>query len=195
MKSLQLLLTRTMIKNKENYFKILRQIKSNYERNWRPRSCPYDFINMDIRALLTPIEYNVWCDIRYIGVPFYPQWPVGKYFIDFADPIKKIGIEVDGKIHNKEKTKMNDGIRTSYLSENGWCIYRIPGWKTYKKYEDFFNDEQDYNLSESERDEKLDEYYKESSEGFIRKLKNDCYRDYGLMCFVTEGNGRLKRIG
>jgi len=39
---------------------------------------------------MSPIEFNVWSDIRSNGLMFYPQFPVLNYFIDFADPIRKI---------------------------------------------------------------------------------------------------------
>src|SRR3990167_9683263 len=84
----------------------------------------------------TPIEENVWHDIRYLGLPFVPQFPFGPYFIDFADPVKRIGIEVDGKEWHKDEVK--DRERQNYLEKNGWEIIRIQGCQTYKTYEDYF---------------------------------------------------------
>lgn len=78
----------------------------------------------------TPIEFNVWCDIRNIGIPFYPQIPVLNYFIDFADPCKKIGIEVDGKEFHHDKGK--DQKRDLKLQKEGWKIIRIPGSLSFK---------------------------------------------------------------
>ena len=40
-----------------------------------------------------------------LGLPFYPQYPIGKYFVDFADPVKKIVIECDGKKYHQDKEK------------------------------------------------------------------------------------------
>lgn len=42
---------------------------------------PY-WLNWDF----TPIERELWNDIRGKGLPFYPQIPVGPYFLDFGDP-------------------------------------------------------------------------------------------------------------
>ena len=89
---------------------------------------PY-FINFDF----TPIEYGVWMIIRHNGLPFYPQFPLLNYFIDFANPFLKIGIEADGKKwHNKEK----DRIRDERLSEIGWKIFRIAGSEVWGSQEE-----------------------------------------------------------
>lgn len=78
----------------------------------------------------TPIENNVWSEIRFLGLRMYPQFPVINYFLDFADPIKKIGIEVDGKEWHLDKEK--DLIRQRELEAIGWRIIRIAGKDTYE---------------------------------------------------------------
>lgn len=78
-----------------------------------------DWIN-----IFTPIEQAAWSDIR--GLPFtvWPQFPVGKYFVDFAIVHKKIAIECDGAAyHNAEK----DALRDADLRGMGWLVVRIPG--------------------------------------------------------------------
>lgn len=109
-----------------NQLKYFNQIRESY-KNWKPRSDPYGYFNWF--NVFTPIEYNVWCDIRYWCIPFYPQYPVDKYFIDFADPIKKIGIEVDGKEYHQNFEK--DFKRQQEIENLGWEIYRINGRDTY----------------------------------------------------------------
>jgi len=85
----------------------------------RGRTSPY-FIDWKF----TPIEEYAWHDIRSIGVPLYPQFPVDRYFIDFADPYLKIGVELDGKdFHSPER----DRPRDERLWALGWRIYRIAG--------------------------------------------------------------------
>ncbi len=106
----------------------------------------------------TPIEFNVWCDIRCAGIPFYPQIPVLNYFIDFGDPYKKIGIEVDGKEFHLDKEK--DRQRDLKLNKEGWRIIRIPGNKTFKSKDNFRT---------------IGEYLTNSSEGIILKLKKSAY--------------------
>jgi len=75
----------------------------------------------------TPIERYAWQDIRPLALPLYPQFPVDRYFIDFADPVKKIGVELDGKAFHDEKV---DRIRDARLWDLGWRIFRIPGFKS-----------------------------------------------------------------
>lgn len=79
----------------------------------------YDFYSM-----MSPIERLVWLDIKYLGLPMYPQFPVLNYVLDFADPVKKIGIEADGKqFHDIKK----DWLRDKELETHGWKIYRFKG--------------------------------------------------------------------
>lgn len=79
---------------------------------------------------MTPIEENVWSDIRFLGLKMFPQFPIDKYFADFADPINKIVIEADGEKYHTDKNK--DLIRQNEIEKLGWTIYRIKGKETYK---------------------------------------------------------------
>lgn len=80
---------------------------------------PIDWI-----PFFSPIESAAWGEIRCLSLPFWPQFPIGKFFADFADPIKKIVIECDGKdFHSKEK----DAPRDAFMISNGWTVYRISG--------------------------------------------------------------------
>lgn len=80
---------------------------------------PY-FLDWDF----TPIEFLALHDIRSLGLPLYPQFPALQYFIDFADPVLQLGIELDGKqFHDRDR----DEKRDEALWEQGWRIFRIPG--------------------------------------------------------------------
>jgi very-short-patch-repair endonuclease len=99
-------------------------------KNWKPRSSPYKYF--DWMKILTPIEYNIWQDIRNQCEFFYPQFPVGPYFIDFADPVNKIGIEVDSaKWHSSPESQKSDKLRETALNSMGWSISRIWGRDTF----------------------------------------------------------------
>jgi len=72
----------------------------------------------------TPIERIAWHAIRCVGLPLYPQVPVARFFLDFANPYYKIGVELDGKaFHDPVKDTQRDLL----LLQHGWRIFRIAG--------------------------------------------------------------------
>lgn len=62
------------------------------------------------------------------------NYHVDRYFLDLANPDKKLYIEIDGEQHyNNQKIIEHDTERTKRLEELGWiCIKRIR-WSEYKK--------------------------------------------------------------
>jgi very-short-patch-repair endonuclease len=84
----------------------------------------YDPYLIDWTLLFSPIESMAWGEIRYLGLPFWPQFPIGKYFADFANPIKKIVIECDGKEFHSQA---QDCQRDAFMIGEGWTVYRISG--------------------------------------------------------------------
>jgi very-short-patch-repair endonuclease len=74
---------------------------------------------------LTPIEQWLWSDIRAAGAVFYPQYPVGRFFVDFANPKAKVAIECDGAAFHQDKAK--DAARDAELEAAGWTVYRLSG--------------------------------------------------------------------
>lgn len=74
---------------------------------------------------LTPIETWLWADIRSVDAVLYPQYPVGRYFLDFANPVAKVAIECDGAAFHKDEQR--DALRDKTLMDWGWSVYRITG--------------------------------------------------------------------
>lgn len=74
---------------------------------------------------LTPIEDWLWVQIREANAIFYPQYPVGRFFVDFGNPVARVAIECDGAAFHKDKAK--DAARDQALMHMGWRVYRIPG--------------------------------------------------------------------
>ncbi len=141
------------------YARVLPKWMATYSETGRQFYDPY---LMDWE--FTPIERDVWCDIRCAGVPFYPQMPVLNYFIDFGNPFLKIGIECDGKEwHNAER----DAARDARLSAEGWEIYRIPGHECRRSLD--MDRGHDYN-EQPDRD-KVARYFMDTSEGIIDAIK------------------------
>lgn len=90
-------------------------IEAKYPRPYTPyRATDWRF--------LTPIEVHAWNAIRRYGIPFYPQYPIGRVFVDFADPVRHVAIECDGKQwHDAAK----DAIRDRKLGDLGWTVHRF----------------------------------------------------------------------
>lgn len=74
---------------------------------------------------MTPIEWCLWADIRACNAIFYPQYPVGRFFVDFGNPVAKVAIECDGYEYHLDKGKDRD--RDDELAALGWRVYRISG--------------------------------------------------------------------
>lgn len=74
---------------------------------------------------LTPIESALWHDIRAEGLVLHPQYPVGRFFVDFGNPVAKVAIECDGAQWHQDKEK--DASRQREIEALGWRVYRITG--------------------------------------------------------------------
>lgn len=80
------------------------------------------------RKHMTPIEWEIWKEARTQGIDFFPQYPAGKYFLDFANPYLGIAIECDGfAYHSSDKDMLRDLDRDAALRADGWNVYRIWG--------------------------------------------------------------------
>ncbi len=137
----------------------------------------------------TPIEEQAWHCIRRIGLRLYPQIPVGGVFIDFGDPHKKIGVELDGKaFHDAER----DRARDLKLWRLGWRIFRITGAESMKwlhsPAEPGFADDARPGSSEWNRD--LAEWAYSTGDGVLWALRTIYYQRR-----ATDGNERAIALG
>lgn len=147
------------------------EIKEAHDEHPHYGTDPY-FV--DWMPIFTPIEYSAWCSIRYRGLPLYPQVPVLQYFIDFANPHMKIGVECDGKDwHDPEKDRKRD----LHLHEHGWKIFRVSGsecnrnWMT--DYEMMLAD-----LDQQAREEQLEHWFYDTSDGVFEALRIYYFNHY-----------------
>lgn len=83
---------------------------------------------------MTPIEKLLWGDIRDANAVFYPQYPVERFFVDFANPVAKVAIECDGAAYHTDVEK--DMRRDARLRELGWSVYRITGRECHTEFDD-----------------------------------------------------------
>lgn len=124
---------------KDNYFETLSSFKSYYQHHEQAiieaaKKCVgryYDAYPIQWETVLSPIELHLWYIIRCTGrVVLYPQYPVGPYFADFANPYLKIVVEVDGKEYHQDKER--DNRRDAEMKANGWTVFRLTGAEVYK---------------------------------------------------------------
>jgi hypothetical protein len=138
--------------------KLPRMIKQ-YEKDGDMRIDPYFY---DWLRIFSPIESRVWTDIRCYGVPLFPQFPAHGFFIDFANPIKKIAFECDGAAyHDKNK----DMLRDEKLIRDGWIVFRVTGRECNLSIDEPFFREPDED--EDVRNMVLENWFMNSSEGVM----------------------------
>lgn len=90
------------------------------------RSRKWDPYGIGLERFMTPIEEKLWQDIRPHGIPMLMQYPVGRFFVDFGDPRRRIAIECDGK---QWHDPVKDAKRDAELLEMGWSVYRVKGYE------------------------------------------------------------------
>lgn len=117
--------------------------------------------------IFTPIEAAVWADIRSSGLPLWPQLPVGRFFVDFGNPVAKIALECDGKQwHDPAK----DAMRDKELRGMGWIVFRSPGWRCNR----VIDRPHDFNeWDQLKRDRFFDRERNETMKGLIHEIKDE----------------------
>lgn len=145
---------------KEMYSIVIPEWMDDFNKTGRMIHDPYF---RDFYKEMSPIEKNVWSDIRCKGLPFYPEIPVCGYFIDFGCPFLKIGIECDGaEFHDKEKDQKRDNV----LINAGWTIYRLTGRECNK----FMIDDICDGIIER-TEENMCDYYLTTAEGVLEAIR------------------------
>lgn len=136
---------------------------------------------LDWQSYLNTNEFSVFAACRCIGVSFYPQFSVGKYCLDFANPYYRIGIEVDSNTYH---TYEKDLKRDTELRKLGWKIYHLTSSEAYpnskQNIEDINLDY--YYLNEEEYFENKSKYYQNQVEGII-----ECISYVSLDFGIEEG--------
>ncbi|MBX3575728.1 MAG: endonuclease domain-containing protein [Rhizobiaceae bacterium] len=81
-----------------------------------------------MRRVMTDAELKLWNAIRahrLMGLSFRRQLPIASYIVDFACPLKKLIVEIDGSQHGEEETGVKDAERTKRLEQDGWTVLRF----------------------------------------------------------------------
>lgn len=147
--------------------------KGPYTRGCEQYGLPWDLS-------FSHAEKFAWSKLHdHPSVMLYPEYPVGKYFLDFGNPALAIAVEIDGEnYHNKEA----DFQRDIALLRQGWIVFRVPAKELFWNAEHPANFviknggsiEEDWNQDEVHR--VAEKYYLESGDGFLEALENIVYR-------------------
>lgn len=60
-----------------------------------------------------------------VDIEFKEEYHIGKWFLDFAWPDRKIGLEIDGEQHEWPERKQMDKEKDAYCASQGWKILRL----------------------------------------------------------------------
>lgn len=86
---------------------------------------PYNWLEY-----LSPIERNFFCWMRDHNIRgYWPQYPCGPYFMDFASPSRMMCVELDGIEWHQDKEK--DRVREEYIRSQGYKVIRLNGRESY----------------------------------------------------------------
>lgn len=144
-----------------NYSYIIQTSKES--RNIWAMSYPFDWNNY-----FSYIEKIAWASIRENGgIILYPQFPAQGFFIDFANPYLKIGLELDSEeFHNEEKDKKRD----KKLLREGWKIFRVTSSEANRKY--MTNDElNDKGIFGYEKENYIEDWIMNTCDGVVNAIK------------------------
>lgn len=78
-------------------------------------------------------EALLWAELRgrrLNGYKFVRQFPIGRYFADFACRDHHLVVEVDGSQH---ANRSSDSIRDMYMVANGWSVVRFWNAQIFKE--------------------------------------------------------------
>ena len=81
-----------------------------------------------MRRKMTDAELKLWNELRahrLCGLVFRRQVPIAGYIVDFACPLKRLIVEVDGSQHGEHDRAVVDAERTLRLERDGWTVLRF----------------------------------------------------------------------
>nr|GFD08674.1 hypothetical protein [Tanacetum cinerariifolium] len=129
---------------------------------------------------------RAWGIIREIPIGLYPQYPVMQYFIDFADPYRRIAVFIE---ENDSPWKPKDiYYQDRLLIVHGWKIFRLP-IKVIDTYESDLLPEHlvdVYDMGAKDKQELIErkkwdeELSRKTIDGFFRNLKHRYFQNETL---------------
>lgn len=123
-----------------------------------------------IWKFMNEVEQHFYVQCMSIGGPaLYPLYFAHGYYLDFAIPYLKIGIEIDGKaFHDAEKDAKRDGD----LTEFGWSIIRISASDVLKEQKWLSDIESNFDIMDNrERNLAIERFFSDGCIGLIYALR------------------------
>lgn len=78
-----------------------------------------------LRSSMTKEELHLWCDfLKGLKIKVKRQRQIGNYIVDFYIPSIKLAIELDGSQHYRDKDRLYDAKRDSYLNSLNITVCR-----------------------------------------------------------------------
>ena len=74
-------------------------------------------------AFFVAEEAALWAELKRQGLHFYPHYPVGRFFADFAHPRAKLAIDCGGSAFRRDWAE--DSERRAHLLNRGWTSWSI----------------------------------------------------------------------
>ncbi|HKR24303.1 MAG TPA: endonuclease domain-containing protein [Allosphingosinicella sp.] len=90
-----------------------------------------------LRREMSLPEILLWRELRRQpgGFKFRRQFPQDRYVLDFACLGARLGIEIDGEVHDRGDRPQRDGIRDELLNKLGFRMLRIPAREVLRNLE------------------------------------------------------------
>lgn len=87
----------------------------------------------DLSKCQSPIEESFLAAAWNDGLRPTPQFPAGRFFLDFAFPESRVCVELDGHDYHKTKEqRTSDAQRQRWLEMNNWRVIRFTGTEVHK---------------------------------------------------------------
>jgi very-short-patch-repair endonuclease len=113
----------------------------------------YDFVR-DGR-FFTPIEREFWSVIRINGIVLYPQYPVGRFTVDFGNPVAGVAVECDGAAYHQDHAK--EMARDAEIRAEGWEIFHLQGKEIFQEWYPGYHNGLRYDLDEWDDEDEYDD--------------------------------------
>lgn len=69
------------------------------------------------------------------GIKFRRQHSIGQFVMDFYSPSLRLGIELDGEVHNDMIIHQRDEEKEAFLRDNGITLLRFPNELVYNHFD------------------------------------------------------------